>query len=557
MAQIQTLLSGALLAAVLGLPVTTSAAPATDDAAIAAGERMYRQGVLPSGERMTGIVQGDIALNGEQVICGYCHRRSGIGAAEGQNVAPPVTGDMLYQPLRVPTSKPPLAPEIRPAYTDETLKRAIREGIGADGQPLGPLMPRYRLSDEQLDILLGYLKSMTTEPDPGVDDENIYFATIVSSTADPASRKAYLDVFESYFQQKNVETRHESQRAEHAPRHKAWQYEPYRKWVLRIWELEGAPDSWPQQLQSHYDSAPVFAVIGGLAPGSWEPIHQFCEANEVPCLFPNTDLPVANDKSFYSVYFSNGVALEADSIAEHLSRDGLISSKTVQVRVQGDPEGQEASERLADHIRRHGGQAIDRVLDSSSALTRDSWLDLASEASEGVLMLWLGPDQTDGLWSAFPSLLADGKAPKRVYLATSFYGTEGHSIPPDVRDRIYLAHAYELPSRLPGLLARSTGWLKSKKIFDPDESVLQANAFFALTMTRGGVSAIRGFFKRDYLLERIEHMAENASYTSVYPRFSLAPGQRFLSRGAYILQFEPGGSGKLVAKTDWMVPQTN
>jgi hypothetical protein len=52
-------------------------------------------------------------------------------------------------------------------------------------------------------------------------------------------------------------------------------------------------------------------------------------------------------------------------------------------------------------------------------------------------------------------------------------------------------------------------------------------------------------------------MAENASYTSVYPRFSLAPGQRFLSRGAYITQFEPVGSAKLVAKTDWMVPQTN
>ena len=557
MAQSQTLLSGALLAALLGLPATTPAAPTTDEALIAAGERMYRQGVLPGGERMTGIVQGDIALSGEQVICGYCHRRSGIGAAEGQNVAPPVTGDMLYEPLRVPTSKPPLAPTLRPAYTDETLKRAIREGIGADGQPLGPLMPRYRLSDDQLDVLLAYLKSMTTAPDPGVDDENIYFATIVSSTADAARRKAYLDVFEAYFQQKNVETRHESQRSEHSPRHKAWQYQPYRKWVLRVWELDGPEDSWPQQLQSYYEASPVFAVIGGLAPGSWEPIHQFCEANEVPCLFPNTDLPVAEDGSFYSVYFSNGVALEADSIADHLSSDGLLSSKAVQVRIQGDPEGQAASERLAEHIRQHGGEVVDRVLDSSSALTRDLWVELASEANGGVLMLWLGRDETDGLWSALPSLLADGKAPGRIYLATSFYGTEGSSIPPEVRDRLYLAHAYELPGRLPRLLARSTGWLKSRKIFEPDERVLQANAFFALTMTRGGVAAIRGFFKQDYLLERIEHMAENASYTSVYPRFSLAPGQRFMSRGAYITQFEPGDSGKLIARTHWKVPQTN
>jgi hypothetical protein len=74
-------------------------------------------------------------------------------------------------------------------------------------------------------------------------------------------------------------------------------------------------------------------------------------------------------------------------------------------------------------------------------------------------------------------------------------------------------------------------------------------------MARGGVSAIRGFFKRDYLLQRIEHMAENATYTSVYPHISLAPGQRFLSRGAYITQFDPGGSGRLVAASDWMIPQ--
>jgi hypothetical protein len=68
---------------------------------------------------------------------------------------------------------------------------------------------------------------------------------------------------------------------------------------------------------------------------------------------------------------------------------------------------------------------------------------------------------------------------------------------------------------------------------------------------------IRGFFKRDYFIERMEHMAENALYTSVYPRVSLAPGQRFLSRGAYIAQFQPGGAGELAAKTDWLLPKAD
>ena len=34
-------------------------------------------------------------------------------------------------------------------------------------------------------------------------------------------------------------------------------------------------------------------------------------------------------------------------------------------------------------------------------------------------------------------------------------------------------------------------------------------------------------FSRDYLLEKLEHMAENSLSTSVYLRLSLAPGQRF------------------------------
>jgi hypothetical protein len=100
------------------IPAPTSEAAASQEDA---GRRMYMEGVLPTGERMTGIVQGDIPLAGEQVICGRCHRRSGIGAPEGQNVAPPVVADILYNSVRLPTSKPPLAPELRPAYTNDAL----------------------------------------------------------------------------------------------------------------------------------------------------------------------------------------------------------------------------------------------------------------------------------------------------------------------------------------------------------------------------------------------------------------------------------------------------
>jgi len=76
-----------------------------------------------------------------------------------------------------------------------------------------------------------------------------------------------------------------------------------------------------------------------------------------------------------------------------------------------------------------------------------------------------------------------------------------------------------------------------------------------LKMAGEGVGHIRGFFSREYFLERIEHMVDNAFYTSVYPRISLAPNQRFVSKGCYIARLSEDGS--LVAVTDWLIPGSN
>jgi hypothetical protein len=105
------------------------------------------------------------------------------------------------------------------------------------------------------------------------------------------------------------------------------------------------------------------------------------------------------------------------------------------------------------------------------------------------------------------------------------------------------------------LLMRSTGWLRSRRIYAPEEKQVQANAYFALKMAGGALKGIQGYFDREFLLEGIEHMVDNANYTSVYPRLSLAPEQRFVSKGCYIARLSEDGS--LVAVTDWLIPGSN
>jgi hypothetical protein len=511
------------------------------------GRKMYEAGILPSGDLMEATIQGDIQVTGEQVICGACHRRSGMGSMEGQQVVPAVTGNMLFHPLQLPTSKPPATPILRPAYTRESLKVAIRAGVDANGRQLDPLMPRYPLDDESLDILIDYLSTLSTAPSPGVDDQDIHFATIISEGVDPAEKRALLDVMREFFEQKNVETRHETFRAEHAPWHKEWMFKPYRKWVLHTWELQGERETWPRQLEGLYQKNPVFAVVSGRVTGNWRPIHDFCQSNQIPCLFPTTDLPVISDTDFYSIYMNRGMTLEGEGIATHIEDEGFAHANIVQVFDGKDERAKTAAESLKTRLQKNPASLS--VVDIKMDALADAPNPL-SLAEGTILVVW-------GDNSVLDKVLAEAGNPEwlgRIYLSTTLYGEDVTDIPEGLAGITYFINPQEMPNKLPKLILRSTGWLRAKGIYSADHKRIQANAYFALKVTGGALRVIRGYFYRDYFLERVEHMMDNAPYTSVYPHIGLAPGQRFVSKGFYIAKLSKGSQSKLENITEWSIP---
>jgi hypothetical protein len=110
-----------------------------------------------------------------------------------------------------------------------------------------------------------------------------------------------------------------------------------------------------------------------------------------------------------------------------------------------------------------------------------------------------------------------------------------------------------LPTSREQRLARMKAWLRARNIPLADERT-QANTFFAATITGEAMSHLGENFSRDYFIERIEQMTQNSLSPSIYPHLSLGPGQRFASKGGYVVRFSPGEDGTPVAISEWLIP---
>lgn len=478
-------------------------------------ERLYRQGVLPSGKSLRGQREAG-PVEGALAACATCHRRSGLGSWEGQVVIPPITGRFLFHE-RTGGSAP---------YTDATLARAIRSGVASSGRRLGELMPRYELDDTTMAALLAYLKTLTSGPVPGVDGDTLHFATIITPDADPVARRGMLDVLQQFFADKNAGLRGDSPALQST---RGVMYRVTRRWTLHVWQLTGPPASWGQQLERKLEATPVFAAISGLGGQTWSPIHRFCEQHALPCLFPNVDLPVNSEDDFYSVYFSRAVLLEAELIAAQLAP----RQRVVQVFRPNDI-----------------GAA------AATALAHTPTLDVVSRQVEGELQSVfdsIGPTDTVVLWLRPSDLAAlPTKPPSGTVYVSGLMGSLEHAPLPEAwREVSLVTYPFDLPEQRQVRMNFPLGWFKVRQVSLVNERV-QTDTWLSCVILAELLGHMLESFVRDYLLERVEMLLSHRLVNGYYPRLGLAPGQRFASKGGYLVHLLSGAH--VAAATGWVVP---
>lgn len=276
-------------------------------------------------------------------------------------------------------------------------------------------------------------------------------------------------------------------------------------------------------------------MLGGLGEGDWKPVHTFCEQAAVPCLFPTTDLPVTVPPGDWTVYLSPGLAVEAATVAQHL-RD----SKGKIVQVYRDEAGKAAARALRQSL---AGTAHleDRVFAPGPAF----WTDLLGKKRPTALVLWLSGQD-------LASLPATPGPHPRLYLSSTLVGDLSR-LPAMWREQALLTWRWSLPGKEGPHAYRVRAWLRARGL-KPGPERLQLDTWLALSLADTALMHLADRFSRDLFLESVERETERMPNPGVYPRLSLGPGQRFASKGCYLVRLAPGAPGGVEAVGDWIVP---
>lgn len=570
--------------------------PAPQDA----GSRIYNEGVLATGAPLIAIREDHEPVAGAAAACVNCHRPSGMGQVEGNAQVPPISGAYLFAPRgerRVTTMDPRVSKQFNQAhdpYTDATLLRAIRDGVDSQGRTMSTLMPCYRIGEADLAALADYLRQLSSGWSPGVTGSAIELATVITPEVDAARRQVFLDMMQTIVRQKNASTAvaDPKKNRHHMASAAELVLGTERSWNLQVWELQGEPQTWREQLEARYRSHPVFALVSGLSDASWQPVQDFCERQRVPCWFPSVKASAA-PAGAYTLYFSDGVRLEAALLARGLQAPGRRPPRVVQV-YRDDELGRVAARSLRDALAGSGTALADFALGP-----RDDAAQGLREALAGVLpgdaiMFWLSPVDLAALGALEPP-------PNETYFSGALARGEQAPLAAAWRERAHLVYPYELPANRRKNLDVFHAWTNLSRVPLVDEP-MQSEVFFAMNFLTDTLSEMLDNLYRDYLLERAEQMLSKregskseqetrdrvalgregdllkrrgpmtmdestrvsmtaasdgparSTGTTLYARLSLGPGQRLASKSGYIVRFADGSGTELKPETGLITP---
>ena len=322
------LVSAILLAASWGggAPPAAAREPSEDATALTSeevrGKEIYLTGESPSGEPITALMgRSAVEVPASTLPCANCHAEDGRGNPEGGVTPTDLTWDALSKPYGVRHE----SGREHPPYTERLLKRAIAMGIDPAGNELHTAMPRYRMSLEDMEALVAYMRKLGADPDPGVTDDALHLGTLLPPEGLATGvGEAIESTLRAFVEEVNG---------------RGGLYG--RRLVLHTHRLAPDPQRRREGLETFLEETPVFALVGAFLAGSDEEIPALVAERKIPLvgpftLHPQTGFPL-NRHVFYLL---SGLATQGRVLVDFAAERNPPSQAADQGAVEGD-----ASER--------------------------------------------------------------------------------------------------------------------------------------------------------------------------------------------------------------------
>jgi ABC-type branched-subunit amino acid transport system substrate-binding protein len=473
--------SGAVLLLLLAVPSLPGAAsPSGDRQRIERGRQIYLQGTSPSGGEIVAVMSdAGVEVPAAAVPCAGCHGRDGKGKPEG-GVAP---SDLTWPALTRPYGVVHPGGRRHPPYDEKLLKRAISMGVDSAGQALNAAMPRFRLSLQDMEDLVAYLRHLGTGTDPGVSDEAVRVG-VVLPPAGPLGGlgKAVRAALTARFAAANRDGGVYGRRVEPV-----------------FFEAPGPADQRRGWTADFLQREEVFAGVAPFFAGADAEMAALFQEKQVPVvgpfsLHPQEEVPLNR----YVFYLSPGLETQEKALAGFVAKAQW--PRPVVLRA-GEPSAE---------LRRLAAAGTDPVLFSGSG---PEALALLREADR------LG-------WH--PRLLATGAAADGSLLAA----------PAAFDGKLFLA----LPSAPAELAAEAVAAWRALGKLPADNLSAQWSALAAAEVLLEGLKRAGRDLRRETLVDQLESLSGFA--TAYAPPVTFGPARRLGARGAWVVAVSGRGPGK-------------
>jgi ABC-type branched-subunit amino acid transport system substrate-binding protein len=486
------------------------------------GRALYLRGESAGKKPLTAMV-GDLEVPASTMNCAGCHGRRGEGKTEGGVSA----GNLTWSNLTKSYGHTHPSGRKHGAFTESSFTTTVVRGVDPAGNELAVAMPRYRISIEDMNDLIAYIKRLEFDRDPGLTSESIEVGVpLPANTALAQLGQAIRQVISAYFDDLNA---------------RGGIYN--RK--IKFHFTEGGVDM-STSLRNLNNQNQIFAFIGGVSAGADKEIAALAREEEIPFIGPATLLPqVEHPPNRYVFYLLPGVSEQAAALMNFADQQLGVKKQRAVVLFPGTELPSAAAEAVMARAKEAGWTDVVKMPYSATAFDANKLAQqLKTEGTAAVFIFAGGNDIESFLRAASalewtPYVLSLGVLASRDLAAT---------VPSSFTKKVFLAFP-TVPADVTAEGVAEYRALVEKYKLPSQHAAAQIAALAAAKTFVEALKRAGADLSREQLVTALEGLYEYD--TGLTPKLIFGPNRHVGAAGAYVVTIN-SETKEFVSASGWV-----